>query len=95
VRGVVPATTCLTHLIDIEPGLARLIANSKGVVALCQKLGGCESIEIVESVISTLGKITAEVPRAVLESKALECLAGVIGFFELAKQVLGPPTPTV
>ena len=85
--GVVPAMTCLTHLIDIEPQLARPITNGKGVVALCQKVGACESIEIVESVINTLEKITAEVPDAVLESKALECLARVIGFFEVAKQV--------
>ena len=81
------AVTCITHIIDISPRMGHVLAEKRGVEALCNKLKNVESIEVVENIINVLKNISEEIPYSILKSNGLEDLCRILDFFEFSKQV--------
>lgn len=55
------------HLLDINPRLAKIISNAKGIGTLCEKMQICELPDLSENAINCINKISFEYGDIILE----------------------------
>ena len=64
---MINASACLMHLLDINPRLAKIISNAKGIGTLCEKMQICELPDLSENAINCINKISFEYGDIILE----------------------------
>ena len=77
----------ITHILDIMPAASKLLVNSGGVEVLCQKMQNFEYIDVAESSIKALEKVSGEFGLAVLNAGGMEIMLTMIDFFVAQTQV--------
>ncbi|GAA6053157.1 hypothetical protein JCM3770_002881 [Rhodotorula araucariae] len=80
------ACRCLANLMEALPGSAHSIVYSGAVPVLCQKLQDIQYIDLAEQTLSTLEKISEEVPHAIVREGGLSALLTYLDFFSFHVQ---------
>nr|XP_018262246.1 E3 ubiquitin-protein ligase TRIP12 [Kwoniella dejecticola CBS 10117]OBR84404.1 E3 ubiquitin-protein ligase TRIP12 [Kwoniella dejecticola CBS 10117] len=75
------ACRCLAHLMEALPGSGHTLVNLGAVPVLCSKLAEITYIELAEQTLSTLEKISAEYPSAIVREGGLGALLNYLPFF--------------
>ncbi|ORX37302.1 hypothetical protein BD324DRAFT_642187 [Kockovaella imperatae] len=75
------ACRCLAHLLEAMPGTGHLLVELGAVPALCSKLTNIEDIELAEQTLSTMEKISADYPAAIVREGGLGALLQFLDFF--------------
>ncbi|WWC70865.1 uncharacterized protein I206_104817 [Kwoniella pini CBS 10737] len=75
------ACRCLAHLMEALPGSGHTLVNLGAVPVLCSKLAEITYIELAEQTLSTLEKISAEYPAAIVREGGLGALLNYLPFF--------------
>nr|XP_019045516.1 E3 ubiquitin-protein ligase TRIP12 [Kwoniella bestiolae CBS 10118]OCF24446.1 E3 ubiquitin-protein ligase TRIP12 [Kwoniella bestiolae CBS 10118] len=75
------ACRCLAHLMEALPGSGHTLVHLGAVPILCSKLAEITYIELAEQTLSTLEKISAEYPAAIVREGGLGALLNYLPFF--------------
>lgn len=75
------------HILDIMPAASKFLVNSGGVEVLCQKMQNFEFIDVAESAIKALEKISYEFGLSILTTGGMEMMLTMIDFFVSPTQV--------
>ncbi|ORY25651.1 hypothetical protein BCR39DRAFT_543634 [Naematelia encephala] len=75
------ACRCLAHLMEALPGTGHTLVHLGAVPVLCSKLTEISYIELAEQTLSTMEKISAEYPAAIVRENGLEALLNFLPFF--------------
>ncbi|WWC88486.1 uncharacterized protein L201_003397 [Kwoniella dendrophila CBS 6074] len=75
------ACRCLAHLMEALPGSGHTLVHLGAVPVLCSKLAEITYIELAEQTLSTLEKISAEYPGAIVREGGLGALLNYLPFF--------------
>ncbi|KLT39033.1 hypothetical protein CC85DRAFT_298164 [Cutaneotrichosporon oleaginosum] len=75
------ACRCLAHLMEALPGSGHTLVHLGAVKALCSKLNEISYIELAEQTLSTMEKISAEYPGAIVREGGLGALLNFLPFF--------------
>ncbi|WRT67885.1 uncharacterized protein IL334_004859 [Kwoniella shivajii] len=75
------ACRCLAHLMEALPGSGHTLVHLGAVPVLCSKLAEITYIELAEQTLSTLEKISAEYPAAIVREGGLGALLNYLPFF--------------
>ncbi|KAK4687050.1 E3 ubiquitin-protein ligase TRIP12, partial [Tremellales sp. Uapishka_1] len=75
------ACRCLAHLMEALPGSGHTLVHLGAVPVLCSKLTEINSIELAEQTLSTMEKISAEYPAAIVRENGLGALLNFLPFF--------------
>ncbi|WVQ96417.1 hypothetical protein IAU59_003522 [Kwoniella sp. CBS 9459] len=75
------ACRCLAHLMEALPGSGHTLVHQGAVPVLCSKLNEISYIELAEQTLSTLEKISAEYPAAIVREGGLGALLNYLPFF--------------
>ncbi|KAI8576516.1 hypothetical protein K450DRAFT_256549 [Umbelopsis ramanniana AG] len=75
------ACRCISNLIEAMPSAMGTVVYSGAVPVLCQKLKEIQYIDLAEQALSTLEKISAEFPNAVVREGGLSASLMYIDFF--------------
>ncbi|WVO12675.1 hypothetical protein L204_100280 [Cryptococcus depauperatus] len=75
------ACRCLAHLMEALPGCGHSLVQLGAVPVLCSKLTEISYIELAEQTLSTLEKISAEYPSAIVREGGLGALLSYLPFF--------------
>ncbi|KIR29913.1 E3 ubiquitin-protein ligase TRIP12 [Cryptococcus deuterogattii 99/473] len=75
------ACRCLAHLMEALPGCGHALVQIGAVPVLCSKLTEISYIELAEQTLSTLEKLSAEYPSAVVREGGLGALLNFLPFF--------------
>nr|XP_031864296.1 uncharacterized protein CI109_000209 [Kwoniella shandongensis]KAA5531368.1 hypothetical protein CI109_000209 [Kwoniella shandongensis] len=75
------ACRCLAHLMEALPGSGHTLVHLGAVPVLCSKLTEISYIELAEQTLSTLEKISAEYPAAIVREGGLGALLNYLPFF--------------
>lgn len=82
------ASISLTQILDIIPQACRIIVNCGGIEILCQKIQNIEYIDVAESAIRALEKVSVEYGPSILECGGMETMLNFLDFFVSATQVI-------
>ena len=77
----------ITHILDIMPAAGKILVNSGGVEVLCQKMQNFEYIDVAESAIKALEKVSYENGLSILNAGGMEIMITMIDFFVSPTQV--------
>ena len=80
------ACRCLSNLIEALPSSSLQIIHHDGVQVLVQKLLSIEYIDLAESILSILDKMSGEYPTAILKGNGLMASLQYIDFFNIHVQ---------
>ncbi|GAA5888057.1 hypothetical protein JCM5296_005418 [Sporobolomyces johnsonii] len=86
VQMMLLACRCLANLMEALPGSAHSIVYAGAVPVLCRKLEDIQWIELAEQTLSTLEKISEEVPHAIVREGGLSALLTYLDFFSFHVQ---------
>ncbi|KAI9280212.1 hypothetical protein BC943DRAFT_283384 [Umbelopsis sp. AD052] len=75
------ACRCISNLIEAMPSAMGTVVYSGAVPVLCQKLKEIQYIDLAEQALSTLEKISAEFPNAVVREGGLSASLMYLDFF--------------
>ncbi|WVR06423.1 hypothetical protein IAU60_003454 [Kwoniella sp. DSM 27419] len=75
------ACRCLAHLMEALPGSGHTLVNCGAIPVLCSKLTEISYIELAEQTLSTLEKVSAEYPAAIVREGGLGALLNYLPFF--------------
>lgn len=75
------ACRCLAHLMEALPGSGHTLVHLGAVPVLCSKLNEISYIELAEQTLSTMEKISAEYPAAIVREGGLAALLNFLPFF--------------
>ncbi|TXT15889.1 hypothetical protein VHUM_00392 [Vanrija humicola] len=75
------ACRCLAHLMEALPGSGHTLVHLGAVPVLCSKLNEISYIELAEQTLSTMEKISAEYPAAIVREGGLSALLNFLPFF--------------
>ncbi|KAL7423043.1 Ubiquitin fusion degradation protein 4 [Cryptotrichosporon argae] len=75
------ACRCLAHLLEALPGSGHTLVHLGAVPVLCSKLNEISYIELAEQTLSTMEKISAEYPAAIVREGGLGALLNYLPFF--------------
>lgn len=82
------ASISITQILDIVPQACRIIVNCGGIEILCQKIQNIEYIDVAESAIRALEKVSVEYGPSILECGGMETMLNFLDFFVSATQVI-------
>lgn len=77
----------ITHILDIMPAASKILVNSGGIEVLCLKMQNFEYIDVAESAIKALEKISHDYGLAILNAGGMEIMLTMIDFFVVSTQV--------
>lgn len=77
----------ITHILDIMPAASKILVNCGGVEVLCQKMQNFEYIDVAESAMKALEKVSYDYGLAILNSGGMEVMLMMIDFFVSSTQV--------
>lgn len=77
----------ITHILDIMPAASKILVNSGGVEVLCQKMQNFEYIDVAESSIKALEKVSGDFGLSILSAGGMEIMLTMIDFFVAQTQV--------
>lgn len=77
----------ITHILDIMPASSKILVNSGGVEVLCQKMQNFEYIDVAESSIKALEKVSGDYGLSILNAGGMEIMLTMIDFFVAQTQV--------
>ncbi|BGP41601.1 Ubiquitin fusion degradation protein 4 [Rhodotorula kratochvilovae] len=80
------ACRCLANLMEALPGSAHSVVYAGAVPVLCDKLKDIQYIDLAEQTLSTLEKISEEVPHAIVREGGLSALLTYLDFFSFHVQ---------
>lgn len=83
---VILSCRCLSNLIEALPSSTMHIVHADGVQVLVEKLLSIEYIDLAESILSILDKLSGEFPSAVLKGNGLMAALQYIDFFGIHVQ---------
>ncbi|BGP09567.1 Ubiquitin fusion degradation protein 4 [Rhodotorula toruloides] len=86
VQMMLLACRCLANLMEALPGSAHSIVYAGAVPVLCDKLKDIQYIDLAEQTLSTLEKISEEVPSSIVREGGLSALLTYIDFFSFHVQ---------
>ncbi|BGP01543.1 Ubiquitin fusion degradation protein 4 [Rhodotorula toruloides] len=86
VQMMLLACRCLANLMEALPGSAHSIVYAGAVPVLCDKLKDIQYIDLAEQTLSTLEKISEEVPSTIVREGGLSALLTYIDFFSFHVQ---------
>lgn len=86
VQMMLLACRCLANLMEALPGSAHSIVYAGAVPVLCDKLKDIQYIDLAEQTLSTLEKISEEVPSSIVREGGLTALLTYIDFFSFHVQ---------
>ncbi|GAA6003606.1 hypothetical protein JCM10207_003505 [Rhodosporidiobolus poonsookiae] len=86
VQMMLLACRCLANLMEALPGSAHSVVYAGAVPVLCDKLKDIQYIDLAEQTLSTLEKISEEVPSAIVREGGLSALLTYIDFFSFHVQ---------
>ncbi|GAA5933715.1 putative ubiquitin-protein ligase UFD4 [Sporobolomyces koalae] len=86
VQMMLLACRCLANLMEALPGSAHSVVYAGAVPVLCSKLQDIQYIELAEQTLSTLEKISEEVPSAIVREGGLSSLLTYLDFFSFHVQ---------
>ncbi len=75
------ACRCLYNLVSVNHAYVSLIAHSKGVEALVEKLMEIEFIDLAETALKVLEEISIEYPSFILKANGLFACLQFLDFF--------------
>ncbi|WVQ72803.1 hypothetical protein IAR50_002363 [Cryptococcus sp. DSM 104548] len=75
------ACRCLAHMMEALHGCGHTLVHHGAVPVLCSKLQEISYIELAEQTLSTLEKISAEYPSAIVREDGLGALLNFLPFF--------------
>ncbi|GAA5852212.1 hypothetical protein JCM8547_006700 [Rhodosporidiobolus lusitaniae] len=81
VQMMLLACRCLANLMEALPGSAHSVVYAGAVPVLCDKLKDIQYIDLAEQTLSTLEKISEEVPSAIVREGGLAALLTYLDFF--------------
>merc|ERR1719487_169950 len=80
------ACRCLANLMEALPGSAHSVVYAGAVPVLCDKLKDIQYIDLAEQTMSTLEKISEEIPSSIVREGGLMALLSYIDFFSFHVQ---------
>jgi E3 ubiquitin-protein ligase TRIP12 len=80
------ACRCISNLIEALPQITLAIVHQDGVVILIEKIMNIEYIDLAESILSILDKLSGEFPLAILKGNGLLASLQYIDFFSIHNQ---------
>ena len=83
---VILSCRCLANLIEALPSSTMHIVHSEGIQVLVEKLMAIEYIDLAESILSILEKVSGEFPVAILKGNGLMASLQYIDFFGIHVQ---------
>lgn len=86
VQMMLLACRCLANLMEALPGSAHSVVAAGAVPILCDKLNDIQYIDLAEQTLSTLEKISEEVPSSIVREGGLWALLSKIDFFSFHVQ---------
>ncbi|GAA5905899.1 putative ubiquitin-protein ligase UFD4 [Sporobolomyces salmoneus] len=86
VQMMLLACRCLANLMEALPGSAHSVVYAGAVPVLCSKLQDIQYIELAEQTLSTLEKISEEVPSSIVREGGLSALLTYLDFFSFHVQ---------
>jgi E3 ubiquitin-protein ligase TRIP12 len=86
VQMMLLACRCLANLMEALPGSAHSVVAAGAVPILCAKLKDIQYIDLAEQTLSTLEKISEEVPSSIVREGGLSALLSYIDFFSFHVQ---------
>lgn len=86
VQMMLLACRCLANLMEALPGSAHSVVYAGAVPVLCTKLQDIQYIELAEQTLSTLEKISEEVPSSIVREGGLSALLTYLDFFSFHVQ---------
>ncbi|GAA5894262.1 hypothetical protein JCM6882_007615 [Rhodosporidiobolus microsporus] len=86
VQMMLLACRCLANLMEALPGSAHSVVYAGAVPVLCDKLKDIQYIDLAEQTLSTLEKISEEVPSSIVREGGLAALLTYLDFFSFHVQ---------
>lgn len=86
VQMMLLACRCLANLMEALPGSAHSVVAAGAVPILCAKLKDIQYIDLAEQTLSTLEKISEEVPSSIVREGGLSAFLSYIDFFSFHVQ---------
>ncbi|GAA6035633.1 hypothetical protein JCM8097_004938 [Rhodosporidiobolus ruineniae] len=86
VQMMLLACRCLANLMEALPGSAHSVVYAGAVPVLCDKLKDIQYIDLAEQTLSTLEKISEEVPSSIVREGGLSALLTYLDFFSFHVQ---------
>ncbi|GAA5940144.1 hypothetical protein JCM10213_008342 [Rhodosporidiobolus nylandii] len=86
VQMMLLACRCLANLMEALPGSAHSVVYAGAVPVLCDKLKDIQFIDLAEQTLSTLEKISEEVPSSIVREGGLSALLTYLDFFSFHVQ---------
>ncbi|KAK4698568.1 E3 ubiquitin-protein ligase TRIP12, partial [Phenoliferia sp. Uapishka_3] len=86
VQMMLLACRCLANLMEALPGTAHSVVYAGAVPVLCAKLMEIQYIDLAEQTLSTLEKISEEVPSSIVREGGLSALLTYLDFFSFHVQ---------
>jgi E3 ubiquitin-protein ligase TRIP12 len=80
------ACRCLSNLIEALPPITLAIVHENGVAILVEKIMNIEYIDLAESILSILEKLSGEFPLAILKGNGLLASLQYIDFYSIHNQ---------
>ncbi|ORX62548.1 hypothetical protein DM01DRAFT_1403027 [Hesseltinella vesiculosa] len=80
------ACRCLSNLLDALPTSVTHVVYHGGIQVLCQKLKSIEYIDLAEQALSALDKVSAQLPRAVIQEDGITAALMYFDFFSIHSQ---------
>lgn len=81
VQMMLLACRCLANMMEALPGSAHSVVYAGGVPVLCSKLLEIQYIDLAEQTLSTLEKVSEEMPSAIVREGGLNALLQYLDFF--------------
>ncbi|SCZ87897.1 BZ3500_MvSof-1268-A1-R1_Chr2-3g05365 [Microbotryum saponariae] len=86
VQMMLLACRCLANLMEALPGSSHSVVYAGAVPVLCSKLQEIQYIELAEQTLSTLEKISEEMPSSIVREGGLAALLNFLDFFSFHVQ---------
>ncbi|SCV74863.1 BQ2448_7892 [Microbotryum intermedium] len=86
VQMMLLACRCLANLMEALPGSSHSVVYAGAVPVLCSKLQEIQFIELAEQTLSTLEKISEEMPSSIVREGGLAALLNFLDFFSFHVQ---------
>ncbi|GAA5981258.1 hypothetical protein JCM11641_005626 [Rhodosporidiobolus odoratus] len=86
VQMMLLACRCLENMMEALPGSAHSVVYAGAVPVLCDKLKDIQYIDLAEQTLSTLEKISEEVPSTIVREGGLAALLTYLDFFSFHVQ---------
>lgn len=86
--GLVHATSCIFHILEIFPNAGKFVVQIGGIGLLCEKMQKFEYIDVAENSIKALEKLSVDYGEEILNNSTIPMIMNIIDFFYVNIQVL-------